>query len=43
MTDQRRFYRVAAVLVLAGLLNAEKGNAVPAEEVLLPAPSGMQV
>lgn len=39
MTDKRRFYRVAAVLVLAGLLNAERGNAVPAEEVLLPAPS----
>ncbi len=35
----RRFYLRTAVLAMAAFLGVEKGHAVPAEDVLLPAPS----
>lgn len=34
-----RFYRLAAVLVVAGCVQAVSGHALPAQDVLLPAPS----
>lgn len=34
-----RFYRLAAVLVVAGCVQAVSGRALPAQDVLLPAPS----
>ncbi|MCC8147671.1 beta-N-acetylhexosaminidase [Akkermansia sp.] len=40
MMNGRRFYLRTAVLAMAAFLGMEKGHAVPAEDVLLPAPSG---
>ncbi len=39
MMNGRRFYLRTAVLAMAAFLGVEKGHAVPAEDVLLPAPS----
>ena len=39
MMNKGRFYRMAAWLALAGFLNAGMAEMLPAEEVLLPAPS----
>ena len=39
MMNKGRFYRMAAWLALAGFLNAGMAEMLPAEDVLLPAPS----